>query len=199
MQKALGIIETYGLLAGVTVADTMVKAADVELIGYELAKGQGMTVIKVQGDVGAVKAAIASGEAIARELGLFCAKDIIARPAENLDALVFNPRTVGIVPPPGPESYNLAGKAARPLPQEADQEEAAETAMPPEDEAPAGEAPDNEETPDQAEAEAEKSPVQAEAEAEPEEGAVCNLCGDPACPRKPRQPHKFCIHFEERN
>ncbi len=184
MEKALGIIETYGLLAAVTVADVMLKAADVELIGYELAKGQGMTVIKIQGDVGAVKAAIASGEAISRELGLFCAKDIIPRPAENLDAMVFNPRTVGLVPPPGPESYNKAGKAARPLPPEAGNPEdpaaSTETAAVLQEEAP------GEETPDQ------DGPEEG-----PEEGTVCNLCGDPACPRKPRQPHKFCIHAEE--
>ena len=98
MQKALGVLETFGLLAAVTVADTMVKAANVELIGYELAKGSGMTAVKVQGDVGAVKAALASGEAIARDLGLYRGKNLIPRPAENLDMMIFNDRTEGYVP-----------------------------------------------------------------------------------------------------
>lgn len=26
---------------------------------------------------------------------------------------------------------------------------------------------------------------------------LCNLCGDPACPRRPGQPHKKCIHYGE--
>ncbi len=95
MQKALGVIETYGLLAAVTVADTMVKAANVELIGYELARGSGMAAVKIQGDVGAVKAALASGQAQAEDMGLYRGKNLIPRPAQNLDTMVFNQKTIG--------------------------------------------------------------------------------------------------------
>ena len=54
-KKALGIIETYGLTSAVEAADTAVKAANVVLIGYELARGSGLTTVKVVGDVGSVK------------------------------------------------------------------------------------------------------------------------------------------------
>ena len=58
MQKSLGLIETQGLAGGITAADAAVKSANVELIGYELTKGGGWTTVKIQGDVGAVKAAV---------------------------------------------------------------------------------------------------------------------------------------------
>ena len=49
MQKSLGLIETQGLLGGVTAADAAVKSANVELIGYELTKGGGWTTVKTWG------------------------------------------------------------------------------------------------------------------------------------------------------
>ena len=58
MNKSLGLIETEGLAAGIEAADAAVKSANVELIGYELTKGGGWTTVKIQGDVGAVKAAV---------------------------------------------------------------------------------------------------------------------------------------------
>ena len=63
-QRSLGLIETYGLLPAVEAADAAIKSANVELIGYEFAKGSGMTVVKVEGDVGAVKAAIAAASSL---------------------------------------------------------------------------------------------------------------------------------------
>ena len=55
---AIGMIETMGLAAGIEAADICLKAANINLVGYEFAKGSGMTVIKIEGNVGAVKAAI---------------------------------------------------------------------------------------------------------------------------------------------
>ncbi|NLB74448.1 MAG: BMC domain-containing protein, partial [Firmicutes bacterium] len=54
--EALGMIETRGLVASIEAADTMVKAANVTLIGHEKIGG-GYVTVMVRGDVGAVKAA----------------------------------------------------------------------------------------------------------------------------------------------
>ena len=54
--KALGMIETRGLVASIEAADAMVKAANVTLQCKEHVGG-GLVTIMVRGDVGAVKAA----------------------------------------------------------------------------------------------------------------------------------------------
>lgn len=91
-QQSLGLIETIGLVAAIRAADTAVKAANVQLIGYEFAKGGGMTVVKVCGDVGAVKAAVAAATA---EVDRFVSATVIARPAKGLAAFVASRETVG--------------------------------------------------------------------------------------------------------
>ena len=60
MADALGMIETKGFVGMVEAADAMVKAAKVELIGYEKIGGGYVTAI-VRGDVAAVKAATEAG------------------------------------------------------------------------------------------------------------------------------------------
>ena len=60
--KCLGFIETFGLAACVAAADAAVKSANVRLLGYEYAKGGGMCTVKVEGNVGACRAAIAAGK-----------------------------------------------------------------------------------------------------------------------------------------
>ncbi len=60
MAEALGMIETKGFAAMVEASDAMVKAAKVELIGYEKIGGGYVTAI-VRGDVAAVKAALEAG------------------------------------------------------------------------------------------------------------------------------------------
>lgn len=102
-QKSLGLIETYGLLAGIEAADAAVKSANVQLIGYEFAKGSGMTTIKVEGDVGAVKAAIAAAQVSVEKIGRVASVKVIPRPAEGLEMLVRNEATVGYTPPEPPQ------------------------------------------------------------------------------------------------
>ncbi len=57
-RKCIGLIEVRGLAAAIEAADTAVKSGNVELIGYEYSGFHGMIVVKVEGNVGAVKAAI---------------------------------------------------------------------------------------------------------------------------------------------
>lgn len=93
--QALGSIEVVGLVAGIEAADVACKAANVRLVGYELAKGGGYVAIKVMGDVGAVKAAIDAAETAAARLGRIVSTLVIPRPSEQLETLVFSPTTVG--------------------------------------------------------------------------------------------------------
>ena len=61
-QEALGMVETKGLVSAIEAADTMVKSANVTLVGYEKI-GSGLVTEMVRGDVGAVKAATDAGSA----------------------------------------------------------------------------------------------------------------------------------------
>lgn len=98
LKQALGLIECAGLTAAVEAADTAVKSANVTLVGYELACGDGWTTVKILGDVGAVKAAVQSAKAAASNVNAVVATQVIARPAESLEALVINKRTLGSMP-----------------------------------------------------------------------------------------------------
>ncbi|MDR3438614.1 MAG: BMC domain-containing protein [Telmatospirillum sp.] len=91
---SLGLIETIGLAAAVEAADAAVKSANVVLVGYELARGDGMTVVKVQGEVGAVNAAIAAAAAAAK-VNRVVSTRVIARPADAIEGLIVNADTVG--------------------------------------------------------------------------------------------------------
>ena len=64
MADALGMIETRGFAAMVEASDAMVKAAKVELVGYEKIGGGYVTAV-IRGDVAAVKAACEAGQAAA--------------------------------------------------------------------------------------------------------------------------------------
>ncbi|MGE3467172.1 MAG: BMC domain-containing protein, partial [Pyrinomonadaceae bacterium] len=52
--QAIGMVECFGLVAMIEAADAMVKAANVQLVGYERIDAGLVTAI-VRGDVGAVK------------------------------------------------------------------------------------------------------------------------------------------------
>lgn len=83
VQKALGMIETRGLVAVTEAADAMLKAANVELVGSEKI-GSGLVTVMVTGDVGAVKAAVEAGAAVASNLGEVVATHVIPRPHEDV-------------------------------------------------------------------------------------------------------------------
>lgn len=134
MQKSLGLIETQGLAAGIEAADAAVKSANVELVGYELTKGGGWTTIKIQGDVGAVKAAVDAARIAANKVTRTVSTRVIARPSAGLDMLVHNPDTVGDVrpeppkepepptPPEPPKGPDEPEKVAEPQPPQAEEE-----------------------------------------------------------------------------
>ncbi len=86
-QEALGIIETQGLTAILEATDSMLKAANVKLVGKEKIGAAYVTVI-VRGDVAAVKAAVDAGSKAVGGLGQLIAAHVIARPHEDLTALL---------------------------------------------------------------------------------------------------------------
>lgn len=85
MQNALGLVETEGLCVAIATCDVMVKAANVQVIELENTKGGGYTVIKVEGDVGAVNAACQAGSAFAKESGKLVSVKVIPRPAAHME------------------------------------------------------------------------------------------------------------------
>lgn len=86
--KAIGMIETKGLVASIEAADAMVKAANVEILHQELAGG-GLSTIFVCGDVGAVKASVDAGAAAAERVGTLVSAHVIARPANDLEPFLY--------------------------------------------------------------------------------------------------------------
>lgn len=62
-RRIVGFIEAIGLASAITAADAAVKAANVKLIGYEYSGYHGRIVVKVEGNAGAVRAAVKAGEA----------------------------------------------------------------------------------------------------------------------------------------
>jgi ethanolamine utilization protein EutM len=84
MADALGMIECKGFVGMVEAADAMVKAAKVELVGYEKIGGGYVTCI-VRGDVAAVKAAVEAGARGAERVGELVSTHVIPRPHNNIE------------------------------------------------------------------------------------------------------------------
>src|ERR1700733_8114188 len=84
MAEALGMIETKGFVGMVEASDAMVKAAKVELVGYEKIGGGYVTAI-VRGDVAAEKAAPEAGSRAAEKVGELVSVHVIPRPHGNID------------------------------------------------------------------------------------------------------------------
>ena len=86
-QEALGMVETRGLVAAIEAADSMLKAANVTLIGTEKI-GSGLVSVMVRGDVGAVKAAVEAGSSNASRLGELIAVHVIPRPHADVEKIL---------------------------------------------------------------------------------------------------------------
>jgi ethanolamine utilization protein EutM len=97
-RKALGLIETVGLVAAIEAADAAVKSAQVKLLGYELTKGGGMVTIKLLGEVSAVKAATSAGAAAASRVGKVVSVLVIPRPSDNTELMIVHVDSSGNQP-----------------------------------------------------------------------------------------------------
>jgi ethanolamine utilization protein EutM len=85
--RALGMIETKGLVPCIEAADAMVKAANVKLLQRRAIGGGYMTVM-VRGDVGAVRTALEAGSQAARRLGQVVSVRILPSPHLDLEQIL---------------------------------------------------------------------------------------------------------------
>ncbi len=83
----MGLVETRGLVGSIEAADAMVKAANVQLIGYEQVGG-GYVTVMVRGDVGAVKAATDVGAEAAARVGEVVSVHVIPRPHAEVETIL---------------------------------------------------------------------------------------------------------------
>ena len=83
INEALGMIETKGLIALVEASDAMMKAANVQFLGWDKV-GSGLVSAFVSGDVAAVKAATDAGAAAAGRVGEVVSVQVIPRPHDDI-------------------------------------------------------------------------------------------------------------------
>lgn len=85
--KALGLIETRGMVGAIVAADAALKTAQVELINREHTKG-GMVCIEFEGDVAAVKASVEAGVAAIKDMGIYVGSHVIPRPDDSVELVI---------------------------------------------------------------------------------------------------------------
>jgi len=85
--EALGMIETKGFIALLEATDAMMKAANVQFMGWDNV-GAGLVTTFVTGDVAAVKAATDAGASAAGRIGEVVSVEVIPRPHEDLDLVL---------------------------------------------------------------------------------------------------------------
>jgi microcompartment protein CcmL/EutN len=88
----------------------MVKAAKVVLRGTELTTG-GLVVVKVTGEVGAVKSAVDAGANAAQKVGELISTHIIPRPHNDTEEMVFP----AIIPPSEEHPRDFSGLTVKQL------------------------------------------------------------------------------------
>jgi len=108
MQRALGLVETKGLIASIEAADAMLKASNVTLIGKEVVKA-GLVTIAVVGDVAAVKSSVDAGAAAAQKIGELVSVHVIPKP-DNQITQILTP-TIGEIPKKSLPSKSKKAKA----------------------------------------------------------------------------------------
>ncbi|MBA60998.1 MAG: carboxysome shell protein [Planctomycetaceae bacterium] len=88
--EALGMIEVKGFVALVEASDAMMKAANVEFLGWDKV-GSGLVSTFVTGDVAAVKAATDAGANAAGRVGEVVSVQVIPRPHADVQKVLKQP------------------------------------------------------------------------------------------------------------
>lgn len=86
MRKALGFFEIRSYVAALYAADIMVKAADVMVRDFHVV-GSGVISVVVEGEVAAVKAAIAAAQDGAAHMADVIGVNVIPRPEDDMNIL----------------------------------------------------------------------------------------------------------------
>lgn len=85
--KALGLIETRGMVGAIVATDIALKTAQVELINKEYTKG-GLVCIEFEGDVAAVKASVEAAVMAIKDMGVLIASHVIPRPDDSVEKII---------------------------------------------------------------------------------------------------------------
>ena len=85
--KALGLIETRGMVGAIVAADIALKTAQVELINREHTKG-GLVCIEFEGDVAAVKASVEVAVTAIKDMGIYVGSHVIPRPDDSVEKII---------------------------------------------------------------------------------------------------------------
>ena len=102
---ALGMIETSGLLSAIEAADAGLKAANVRLLGTDYVRG-GLVMVRFEGDVAAVQAAVDAGTMSAQRVGVVVSSHVIPRAMPEVFCMLASDPGVG------PGKRNQGGCAA---------------------------------------------------------------------------------------
>ena len=92
-ELALGMIETKGLVGAIEAADAMTKTSDVKVLGYEITGGA-LVIIKIEGEVAAVRTAIEAGARRAELVGRLISSHIIPRPHNETDLIIYSDNVI---------------------------------------------------------------------------------------------------------
>ena len=94
--KALGMIEVYSFTTAVCVGDVAAKAADVKVIAFDRNRPISpdvpaplVMIVKIEGEVAAVRAAVEAGVNYAKEKGKYIVSHIIPRPDEDTENMAY--------------------------------------------------------------------------------------------------------------
>lgn len=88
--ESIGIIETINAVSSIVVADTAVKAANINLIEVRMARGLGgKAFVIMTGEVSPVKQAVRAAENAMRDYGVITSTSVIASPHESVRELVL--------------------------------------------------------------------------------------------------------------
>lgn len=85
--KALGLIETKGMVGAIVAADIALKTAQVELINKECVKG-GLVCIEFEGDVAAVKASVEAAVTAIKDMDIYVGSHVIPRPDDSVEKII---------------------------------------------------------------------------------------------------------------
>lgn len=120
--KALGMIEVYGYLTAVEALDSALKAANVTRLDVVKVRG-GLVTVLVEGDVGAVKAAMDASAAAAERIGTVVSVHVIPRPASDVERMLKGPGGGPKAEPPKAEPEPKEPEPKEPEPEELKAEE----------------------------------------------------------------------------
>lgn len=195
IQEALGLIEVIGFVPALEAADACVKSANVKLIGYETVTG-GLVTVKIQGDVGAVKASVEAGKMSAARIGTVISTLVIPRPALGIQSFIHSSEDVLTEQQVHEQAETLS------MSEVAVAKEMIEVAEDPFLPAQTEEEIVNEEvsTPQSEELSQDHTESVDQiilTKGREETNYTCNLCGDPKCTREKGMPRNLCIHYKE--